>query len=71
MICLHNGAKTKVKVKTPMFEKFKVSVGVYQEIVLSPLLFATVTDIDQYGMIWDNRGHKIMHTDHLVLILEF
>ena len=37
--------RQKLRVASKIFEKFLVAVGVHQESVLSPLLFATVVDV--------------------------
>ena len=43
--CLYAGAKTRVRVGSEMSEEFDVKVGVHQESVLSPLVFAIVVDV--------------------------
>ena len=44
VMSLYEGAKTKVRVGSGLSEEFSVKVGVHQGSVLSPLLFAMVTD---------------------------
>ena len=41
---LYNGAKTRVRVRSADSEEFEVKIGVHQESVLLPLLFAIVVD---------------------------
>ena len=41
---LYKEATTKIKVEFGYTDKFPVKVGVYQGLVLSPFLFATVID---------------------------
>ena len=45
VMSLYDGAKTRVRVGSAYSEEFEVKVGVHQESVLSPLLFAIVVDI--------------------------
>ena len=39
---LYEGEKTRVRVGLEFFEEFEVKIGVHQESVLSPLVFAIV-----------------------------
>ena len=45
VMSLYDGAKTRVRVGSAYSEELKVKVGVRQESVLSPLLFAIVVDV--------------------------
>ena len=45
VMSLYDGAKTRVRVGSTYLEEFEVKVGVHQESVLSPLLFAIVVDV--------------------------
>ena len=42
---LYDGVKTRVRVGCAYSEKFEVKVGLYQDSLLSPLLFAIVVDV--------------------------
>ena len=45
VMCLYDGAKTRVRVGSANSEEFEVKLGVHQGSVLSPLLFAIVVDV--------------------------
>ena len=64
---LYDGAKTKVRMGSAYSEEFEVKVGVHQEYVLSPLLFAIVADV-----ITENarRGvvNELLYADDLVIM---
>ena len=45
VMCLYEGAKTRVRVDSELSEQFEVKVGMYQGSVLSPFLFAVVVDV--------------------------
>ena len=65
---LYDSAKTRVRVGSAYSEEFEVKVGVHQESVLSPLLFAIVVDV-----ITENaRGvvNEILYADDLVIMSE-
>ena len=66
---LYDGAKTKVRVGFAYSEEFKVKVGVHQESVLSPLLFAIVVDVTTENA---RRGvvFELLYADNLVLMNE-
>ena len=66
---LYDGAKTKVRVGFAYSEEFKVKVGVHQESVLSPLLFAIVVDVTTENA---RRGviNELLYADNLVLMNE-
>ena len=66
---LYKGAKTKIKFGTHFSEQFKVSVGVHQGSVLSPLLFAIVVDVVTYEAK-DVTLQEIMCANDIVLIAE-
>ena len=42
VMCLYEGASTRVRVDSELSEEFEVKVGMHQESVLSPFLFAVV-----------------------------
>ena len=44
-VSLYDSAKTRVKMRSAYSEKFEDKVGVHQESMLSPLLFAIVVDV--------------------------
>ena len=43
-ISLYEGSRTKVRVELGVSEEFDVRIGVHQESVISPLIFAIVVD---------------------------
>ena len=45
VMCLYEGAKTRVRVDSELSEEFEVIVGMCQGSVLSPFLFASVVDV--------------------------
>ena len=49
VMCLYEGAKTRVRVGSEMSEEFGVMVGVHQGFVLSPFLFNIVVDVVTEG----------------------
>ena len=67
VMSLYDGAKTRVRVGSAYSEEFKVKVGVHQESMLSPLLFAIVVDI-----ITENAKRSVvnesLYADDLVLM---
>ena len=69
VMSLYHGAKRKVRVGSELFQEFLVQVGVHQESVLSPLLFAIAVDV-----ILENAReglmNEILYADDLVLISE-
>ena len=67
VMSLYKGARTKVKVGTPFSEEFEVNVGVHQESVLSPLLFAIVVDVVT-NEIKEGMLQEILYTDDIVLM---
>ena len=68
-INLYKGARTKVKVGTHLSEECEVNVGVQQEAVISPLLFAIVIDVVM-NKIKDGILQEILYTYDIVLIAE-
>ena len=69
VMCLYEGAKTSVRVGMELSEPFCIKVGVHQESVLSPLLFAIVVNV-----ITENAReglmYEILYADDLVLMSE-
>ena len=67
VMSLHHGAKTKVRVGSESSQESLVQVGVHQESVLSPLLFAITVDV-----ISENaRGgmmNEILYAENLILM---
>ena len=67
VMSLYDGAKTRVRVGSAYSEEFKVNVGVHQESVLSPLLFAIVVDV-----ITENARravvNQLLYADDLVIM---
>ena len=68
-VSLYHGAKTKVQVGSELSQKFLIQVGVYQESVLSPLLFAIAVDV-----ISENAREELMieilYADDLAIMSE-
>ena len=69
VMSLYNGARTKVKVGTNLYEKFEVNVGVHHGSVLSPLLLAIVVDVVT-NMIKEGTLQEILYAGDIVLIAE-
>ena len=69
VMSLHDGAKTRVRVRSIYSKKFQVKVSVHQGSVLSPLLFAIVADI-----ITENArrvmANELLYADDLILMSE-
>ena len=69
MMSLNYGAKTKIRVESESPEEFLEQVGVHQESVLSPMLFAIAVDV-----IVENAReglmNEILYADDLVLMSE-
>ena len=67
VMCLYEGAKTRVRVGMELSEAFCVKVGVHQGSVLSPLLFAIVVDVITESAREDLM-YEILYADDLVLM---
>ena len=69
VVSLYCGAKTRVRVGPAYSEKFEVKVGVHQESLLTPLLFALVVDVITKNA---RRGvaNELLCADDLVLMSE-
>ena len=69
VMSLYPGAKTEIRIESESSEGFLVQVGVHQEYVLSPLLFAIAVDV-----ILENARegltNEILYADNLVLVRE-
>ena len=69
VMCLYDGATTRVRVGSANLNEFEVKVGVHQGSVLSPLLFAIVVNV-----VTENarRGvvNKLLYANDLVLVSE-
>ena len=62
---LYPGAKTKVRVESELSEEFVAQVGVHQESVLSPLLFAIAGNIISENAR-EELMNEILYADDLV-----
>ena len=69
VMSLHEGGKTRVRVDYELSEEFDVKVGMHQESVLSPYLFALVVDVVTEFAI-DGALSDIQYADDIVLISE-
>ena len=69
VMSLYDGAKARVTVRSANSEKFEVKVGVHQESVLLPLLFAIALDVITEKA---KRGvvNELLYADDLVLMSE-
>ena len=69
VMSLYEGSRTKVRVGSGTSDEFGVRVGVHQESVLSPLIFAIVVDVvvehARKGLL-----NEILYADDLVLMSE-
>ena len=67
--CLHEGAKTRVRVDSELLEEFEVKVGMHQDSVLSPFLFAVVVVV-----VTESAREcvlsELLYADDLVLMSE-
>ena len=45
VMCLYEGAKTRVRVESELSEEFEAKFGMHQGSVLTPFLFAVVVDV--------------------------
>ena len=57
MINLYEGAKTRVRVDSELSEEMEVKVGMHQESVLTPFLFAVVVDVVTVVVDVGERGY--------------
>ena len=66
---LYEGSRTKVRVGSGTSDEFGVRIGVHQESVLSPLIFAIVVDVvtehAREGLL-----NEILYADDLMLMSE-
>ena len=60
IMCLYEGATTKVRVSSVVFDKFSVKIGVHQDFILSLLLFATAVDV-----VMENARNGVLHIQFL------
>ena len=67
VMSLFTKATTKIKVGSGNSEELFVKVGVHQESILSPFLFATVIDVVTED-VRKELFHEILYTDDLVLM---
>ena len=69
MICLYEGAKTRVRVDTYLSEEIEVKVGMHQGSVLSPFLLAVVVDVvAEFARV--GTLSELLYADDLVLMSE-
>ena len=66
---LYEGAKTRARVDSELYNEFHVEVGMHQEFVLSPFCFAVVVDVVTE---FARKGalSELLHADDLVLMNE-
>ena len=69
VMSLYEGSKTKVKVGSKFSEELSVAVGVYQESVFLPLLFAVVVNVVTENAK-ESLMKEILYADDLVLMSE-
>ena len=67
IMSLYEGSKTKVKVGSKFSKELSVAVGVYQESVLSSLLFAIVVNVVTENAK-ESLMKEILYADDLVLM---
>ena len=69
VLCLYEGAKTRVRVDSELSEEFEVKVGMHQRSVLSPFLFAVVIDaVTEFAI--EGALSELLYDDDLVLMSE-
>ena len=69
VMCLYEGAKTRVRVDSELLEELEVIVGMLQGSVLSPFLFAVVVDVvTEFAR--EGALRELLHADYLVLMSE-
>ena len=68
VMSLYDGAKTRARVRSAYSEEFEVKIGVHQESVLSPLLFAIVVDVITEKA--RSVANELLYVDDLVLMSE-
>ena len=69
VMSLYHGEKTQVRMESESSEEFLVQVGVHQESVLSPLLFAIAVDVISENAR-EGLMNEILYADDLVLMNE-
>ena len=67
VMSFYEGAKTRVRVGLELSKEFEVKVGVHQEPVLLPLVFAIVVDVVTKN-VRNGLTSEILYADDLVLI---
>ena len=65
----YEGAKTRIRVDFELSEEFEVKMGIHQECVLSPFLFAVVVDVvTEFAR--EGALSELLYADDLVLMSE-
>ena len=69
VMCLYEGAKTRVRVNSELSEELEAKVGMHQGCVLSPFLFAVVVDFVS-NLARERALSELLYGDDLVLMSE-
>ena len=69
VMCLYEGAKTRVRVDSELSEEFEVKVRIYQGSVLSPFHFAVVVDVVT-EFAGEGALSELLYADDFVLMSE-